>query len=133
MPPISHIVRERLEVEHLALVEALETVSPKLAAHYGKFDGLFARLCLLWLCIDNADAIHPPAEISLPTAERVAKFMETFIRPSAVAFYAGMLGGFGRPRGVNRLGRVDRCQGVGRGGRARCPALNTIAAAPDCR
>lgn len=85
-------VRERLEVEHLALVEALETVSPKLAAHYGKFDGLFARLCLLWHCIDNADTIHPPAEISLPTAERVAKFMEQFIRPSAVAFYAGMLG-----------------------------------------
>ena len=85
-------VRERLEHEHLALVEALETVSPKLAAHYGKFDGLFARLCLLWHCIDHADAIHPPPEIGQPTAERVAQFMEQFIRPSAVAFYAGMLG-----------------------------------------
>jgi hypothetical protein len=85
-------IRERLEVEHLALVEALETVSPKLAAHYGKFDGLFARLCLLWHCIENAAAIHPPAEIAASTAERVAKFMATFIRPSAVAFYAGMLG-----------------------------------------
>jgi hypothetical protein len=85
-------IRERLEVEHLALVEALETVSPKLAAHYGKFDGLFARLCLLWHCIENAAAIHPPSEIPASTAERVARFMETFIRPSAVAFYAGMLG-----------------------------------------
>jgi hypothetical protein len=85
-------IREQLEVEHLALVEALETVSPKLAAHYGKFDGLFARLCLLWQCIENAAAIHPPGEIPASTAERVAKFMETFIRPSAVAFYAGMLG-----------------------------------------
>lgn len=88
----ARLIRERLEHEHLALVEALETVSPKLAAHYGKFDGLFARLCLLWHCIENAAAIHPPADIPATTAERVAKFMETFIRPSAVAFYAGMLG-----------------------------------------
>ena len=84
--------RERLEREHLGLVETLEVVSPKLAAHYGKFDGLFVRLCLLWHCIDHAAAIHPPVEVSQDTAERVARFMAEFIRPSAVAFYAGMLG-----------------------------------------
>jgi len=34
----------------------------------------------------------PPPEISRDTAERVAKFMAEFIRPSAIAFYAGLLG-----------------------------------------
>ena len=85
-------VRERLEQEHLDLVSALETVSPKLAAHFGKYDGLFARLCVIWHCVDHHDQTQPPGEISGNTAERVATFMEQFLRPSAIAFYAGMLG-----------------------------------------
>ncbi|MXO75335.1 DUF3987 domain-containing protein [Altererythrobacter aerius] len=85
-------VRERLEQEHLDLVRALECVSPKLAAHFGKYDGLFARLCVLWHCVDNAEQLHPPAEVSGDTANCVAAFMEQFLRPSAIAFYAGILG-----------------------------------------
>lgn len=83
-------IRERLEREHVELVEALESVSPKLAAHFGKFDGLFARLCLLWHCVEADGELA--AEISADTAQRVALFMESFIRPSAIAFYAGLLG-----------------------------------------
>lgn len=85
-------VREQLEQEHLDLVSALETVSPKLAAHFGKYDGLFARLCVIWHCVDHHDQTQPPAKISGNTAKRVAAFMEQFLRPSAIAFYAGMLG-----------------------------------------
>lgn len=85
-------MREKLEQEHLDLVRALECVSPKLAAHFGKYDGLFARLCVLWHCVDNAEQLHPPAEVSGNTANRVAAFMEQFLRPSAIAFYAGVLG-----------------------------------------
>ena len=85
-------VRERLEGEHLDLVRALETISPKLAAHYGKFDGLFARLCVLWHCIETEQGTQPAELISGHTAERVAKFMADFIRPSSIAFYAGLLG-----------------------------------------
>lgn len=85
-------IRERLEREHLGLVEALEIASPKLASHFGKYDGLFARFCLLWHCIENADQASPPPVIAGMTAERVATFMAEFIRPSAIAFYAGMLG-----------------------------------------
>lgn len=83
-------IRETLEHEHVELVEALESVSPKLAAHFGKFDGLFARLCLLWHCVESGGELAP--EISADTAQRVAVFMETFVRPSAIAFYAGLLG-----------------------------------------
>lgn len=85
-------IRERLELEHLELVAALEGVSPKLAAHFGKYDGLFARLCVIWHCVDHADQLNPPGEVSERTAERVAAFMERYLRPSAIAFYAGLLG-----------------------------------------
>jgi hypothetical protein len=85
-------IREQLEREHLGLVEALETVSPKLASHFGKYDGIFARLCLLWHCIENADSVMPPAAICEDTAQRVDRFMAEFIRPRAIAFYAGLLG-----------------------------------------
>lgn len=84
-------VRDRLEREHLELSMALESVSPKLAAHYGKYDGIFARLCLVWHCIESAYRDMAP-EVSQDTAERVAAFMAEFIRPSAIAFYAGVLG-----------------------------------------
>ena len=84
-------IRDRLECEHLELSMALESVSPKLSAHYGKYDGIFARLCLIFHCIDSAYRALPE-QISEDTAERVANFMAEFIRPSAIAFYAGVLG-----------------------------------------
>ena len=87
----ARVVRDRLEREHLELSMALESVSPKLAAHYGKYDGIFARLCLVWHCIDCSYR-ELPLEISEDTAQRVADFMADFIRPSAIAFYAGVLG-----------------------------------------
>ena len=84
-------IRDKLEREHLDLANALESVSPKLSAHYGKYDGIFARMCLVWHCIESA--YHAlPQEISEDTAGRVADFMAEFIRPSAIAFYAGVLG-----------------------------------------
>lgn len=85
-------VRERLEQEHHDLVSALENTSPKLAAHFGKYDGLFGRLCVIWHCIEHAEREAPPVEITERTALLVAEFMERFTRPSAIAFYAGMLG-----------------------------------------
>jgi hypothetical protein len=86
------VIRDRLEQEHLDLVTALEFVSPKLASHFGKYDGIFARLCLLWHCIESAGDGVPPDEVGERTTARVAQFMEQFLRPSAIAFYAGMLG-----------------------------------------
>jgi len=84
-------VREALEAEHVELVRALEIASPKLAAHFGKHDGIFARLCLLWHCVE-AEGACPLPEIGGDIADRVARFMRDYLRPSAVAFYAGLLG-----------------------------------------
>ena len=85
-------IRERFEIENVELVAALETVSPKLAAHLGKHDGMFARICLLFHCIEHADSPTLPAEVSEATASRVVAFFVDYIRPSAIAFYAGLLG-----------------------------------------
>jgi hypothetical protein len=86
----AHVVRQRLERKHLNL-QSCETINPKLAAHIGKYDGVFARLCLIWHCIEHAeqDLIHP---ISENIALRVEQFLHGFLFPHALAFYVGMLG-----------------------------------------
>ena len=45
--------RDELEAKHLSL-QACETVDPKLASHFGKYDGAFARLCVVFHCVENA-------------------------------------------------------------------------------
>jgi hypothetical protein len=67
---------------------SFEVVNRKLAAHIGKYDGLFARLCLLWHCIE-ADNTKDTV-IGENTARRVADFMCRFMLPHAVAFYTSM-------------------------------------------
>ena len=93
-------IRRRQEERHLSLTLA-EIVSPKLASHIGKYDGIFARLCIIWHCvkhctvdpIDNFEAGPPLAQqIDAGTAQEVAQFMEQFLLPHAVAFYFGTLG-----------------------------------------
>jgi hypothetical protein len=79
-------IRAELEQKHLDLM-ACEATNKKLAAHIGKYDGLFARLCLLWHCIEGTTG-----PITEDTARRVADFMHYFLLPHACSFYVGMLG-----------------------------------------
>ena len=46
-------VRQARERRHDELKQ-LGIINKKLAAHCGKLDGYFARLCLIWHCIENA-------------------------------------------------------------------------------
>ncbi len=84
-------LRKQLEQKHIDL-QTCEAISRKLAAHIGKYDGLFARLCVIWHCIENVDQQHLPSVIAEDTAQRVAKFLHKYLLPHAVAFYAGVLG-----------------------------------------
>jgi Protein of unknown function (DUF3987)/Bifunctional DNA primase/polymerase, N-terminal len=84
-------IQRRLEVEHHAL-ERIESISPKLAAHFGKLNGLFGRLCVTFHCIENAFNSRIPEFVTEDTADRVAKFMRQFLLPHALAFYSGVLG-----------------------------------------
>jgi hypothetical protein len=85
-----YAIRQRLEGKHLDLMSC-ETINPKLAAHIGKYDGIFARLCLIWHCIEHAeeDLILPVSE---NTALHVEQFLHGFLFPHALAFYSGLLG-----------------------------------------
>jgi Protein of unknown function (DUF3987) len=80
------VIREELEQRHLDLM-AYEVINRKLAAHIGKYDGLFARLCLLWHCIEGTEGLV----VTEHTARRVADFIRRFLLPHATGFYAGML------------------------------------------
>ncbi len=93
-------IRNRQEARHLSLMSS-ESVSRKLASHFGKYDGIYARLCIIWHCVkhctvdptDNYEAGPALSDlIDAATAEEVAQFMEQFLLPHAVAFYFGTLG-----------------------------------------
>jgi hypothetical protein len=85
--------RQELEEKHLKL-QSFECVHRKLAAHIGKYDGIFARLCVIWHCIENAPAFGDMSAVvvSEKTARRAGAFLHGFLLPHAIAFYAGVLG-----------------------------------------
>ena len=63
----------------------------KLSSHIGKYNGIFARLCIIWHCVENHRSVRPPIIVTADTAARVGTFMHEFLLPHAVAFYAGVL------------------------------------------
>ncbi len=81
-------IREGLEHRHIKLQRYYAGFNKRLAAHIGKYDGLFARLCLLWHHVEGAGT---PA-VTESTAQRVAEFMHRFMLPHAIAFYTSILG-----------------------------------------
>ena len=95
-------IRRNLEEKHLEL-QSLEAVNRKLASHIGKYDGLFARLCVIWHCVEHIENTMLcdvsdfegdglPATITAATAQRVADFLHGFLMRHATAFYSGVLG-----------------------------------------
>lgn len=89
--PEAQAIRDELKEKHHKMGQA-EAISPKMAAHFGKYDGLFPRLCLIWHCIEHCEADVLPSLISADTALRVSKFLHAFVARHAVAFYVGLLG-----------------------------------------
>jgi Protein of unknown function (DUF3987) len=83
-------IREEMERKHCELT-TIEIINKKLSAHVGKYDGIFARLCLLWHCIENPHT-EPPPQISAACTRRVADFLSHFLLPHAIAFYANIYG-----------------------------------------
>lgn len=89
--PGAQEVQRRLASLHHDLLH-VEAINPKLASHFGKYDGFFARLCVVWHCLENSEADSLPPLISQDTAERVAAFLHRFLRLHALAFYGALLG-----------------------------------------
>lgn len=84
-------IREKLEARHLALMD-IEGINRKLASHIGKYDGIFARLCVVWHSILNSNRGVIPPEVPAETAARVATFLHEFVLPHAAAFYTSVIG-----------------------------------------
>lgn len=82
--------RNHLEEKHHEMVSAWEVVNQKLAAHIGKYDGMFARLCVLFHCVESTGELAPV--VSEDTARRVGVFLHEFLFRHALAFYCGTLG-----------------------------------------
>jgi Protein of unknown function (DUF3987) len=87
----AQIYRQELERKHLKLQSA-EIVNRKLAAHIGKYGGIFARLCVVWHCAENGAMGHVPPVISEGTARRAGQFLHGFLLRHAFAFYMSVLG-----------------------------------------
>lgn len=79
-------IRQKLERKHFEL-QSLESVSPKLAAHVGKYDALFPRLCLTYHMIAGGGPV-----ITVDTAYRVSCLLHEFLFRHATVFYSGVLG-----------------------------------------
>jgi hypothetical protein len=70
------------------LVMALPDSPEQLRSHLGKWDGLFARLCLTFHMIEMASAGQcPDPVISSDTAQRVIAFMRDLLLPNLMKFY----------------------------------------------
>jgi len=85
--------RRELEAKHLKLVAGAESVNPKLAGHIGKYNGIFAQLCIIWHCVKHAGPLAViPRVISADTARRAGAFLHNFVLRHAVAFYSDIIG-----------------------------------------
>lgn len=83
--------RNELDAKHCKLAAGIKSFNPKLATHVGKYNGIFARLCVVWHCCEHA-AGPLPATVSEKTAKRAGAFLHDFLLPHALAFHSSILG-----------------------------------------
>ena len=89
--PAAQKVWHDVTARNFELATIWEGVNVKLAAHCGKFNGLFARLCLVWHCIESKGE-RPASVINEDVALRVRDFLYDFLYPHAIAFYTDVVG-----------------------------------------
>jgi len=88
----AHTWRERVSAFSHGLAQA-DMLTTSFRSHLGKWDGLFARLLLVFHCIEARTSGKYPSAIpvSEATARRVHDFMRYFLFPHAAAFYMGVM------------------------------------------
>jgi hypothetical protein len=94
--------RNELDVRHCKLAAGVKPFNPKLATHIGKYNGIFARLCVVWHCCEHATGAWQPTRkmvdgklpvtISEKTAKSAGAFLHDFLLPHALAFHSSILG-----------------------------------------
>ena len=89
--PAAQRIWEEVTRRNFDLSTSWEAVNVKLAAHIGKYDGMFARLCLLWHCIE-AHGDRPASVVPEEVATRVRDFLFGYLYQHVVAFYTDVVG-----------------------------------------
>lgn len=84
-------LRQELSKRHHEMQTSWEILNKKLAAHVGKYDGLFARLCIVFHCIESTSP-RPASVVPYDVARRAGEFLHEFLFPHALAFYQNVLG-----------------------------------------
>jgi Protein of unknown function (DUF3987) len=85
-------IRDNLALEHDRMSAAFAGVNKKLSTALAKQDAVFARLCVVWHCVEHADNRRGlPERVTEDTARRVAAFMDDFTRPHLFDFYGIIL------------------------------------------
>lgn len=88
LAPDAQAHRQDVDIVGRGLAATMPDMSPRLKSALGKWDGLFARLCLLFHLIEIADArashstaVPPINVVSAATAERVSRYMRRILLP----------------------------------------------------
>lgn len=89
--PEAQAIWREVTNRNFELSSSWEAVNSKLAAHFGKYDGMFARLCLVWHCIES-EGDRPAALVPESVAARVRDFLFGYLMPHAIAFYTNVVG-----------------------------------------
>ena len=84
-------IRAELAQEHHALVRLYERMTKKLSTALGKQDAIFARLCVVWHCVEHAGQGDLPEVVTEDIARPVAAFMREFTRLHLMDFYGDIL------------------------------------------
>ena len=84
----------------------------KLQSHYGKYEGLYGRLCVVMHCIEHAMDEYLPTQISHTTAARVARLIIEYIKPSAEAFHSDILGLGDTHETIQKIARMILARGL---------------------
>lgn len=87
-------------------ITSSELVRGGLASHVGKYEGLYARLLVVWHCVTMFSAGRWSWVVTKQVAEECAKFVREFLFPHAVYFYQGILGGTEGDMAVKSVARA---------------------------
>lgn len=78
-------------VDHAAQLARLDHVGKKFSAWAGKLDQMFARMCLLFHCVEEASDLpfagFPNPKIELETVRRVDRLFREFLIPHGLRFF----------------------------------------------
>src|SRR5690606_15198298 len=102
----AHECRDRVSGYSLRMIEAFKETP--LESWLGKWDGIYARLCLTYHCIDCASrGVYPSSEkISHGTATRVERLMCGTLIHHAIHFYSEILDAHSRQENIRQLARL---------------------------